>query len=68
MPKVICTNAKSVECGSEDERERPGRPKKFEDAELEALLNEDCCQTQKELADFLGVTQEVPFASDCVWR
>ena len=37
--------------------ERPGQPKKFEDEELEALLNEDCCQTQKELAESLGVIQ-----------
>ena len=26
--------------------ERPGKPKKFKDEELEALLDEDCCQTQ----------------------
>jgi len=30
----------------------------YEDAELEALLNEDSCQTQKELALILGVTQQ----------
>ena len=29
----------------------------FEDEELEALLDEDCCQTQEELAESLGVTQ-----------
>ena len=29
---------------------------KFEDEELEALLDEDCSQTQEELAEFLGVT------------
>ena len=28
----------------------------YEDAELEALLDEDSCQTQKELALTLGVT------------
>ena len=28
-----------------------------EDKELEALLDEDCCQTQEELAEPLGVTQ-----------
>ena len=33
--------------GLEDE-ERPGQPKKFKDEELEALLDEDCCQTQEE--------------------
>ena len=42
--------------GFKDE-ERPGQPKKFEDAELEALFDEDCCQTQEELAESLGVTQ-----------
>ena len=47
---------KSVDFGLEDE-ERPGQPKKFEDEELEALLDEDCCQTQEELAESLGVTQ-----------
>jgi len=29
----------------------------IEDAELEALFGEDPCQTQKELAESLGVTQ-----------
>ena len=29
-----------------------------EDAELEALLDQDLCQTQQELAKSLGVTQE----------
>ena len=47
---------KSGDFGSEDE-ELPGQPKKFEDEELEALLGGDCCQTQEELADSLGVTQ-----------
>jgi len=32
--------------------------RKYEDTELEALLNEDSCQTQKELALTLGVTQQ----------
>jgi len=31
------------------DKERSGRPKVYEDAELEALLDEDSCQTQKEL-------------------
>ena len=35
---------------------REKRPKTFEDAELEALLDEDPCQTQEELASALGVT------------
>ena len=30
----------------------------YEDAELEALLDEDSCQMQKELALTLGVTQQ----------
>ena len=47
---------KSSDFGLEDE-ERPGQPKKFKDEELEALLDEDCCQTQEEHAESLGVTQ-----------
>lgn len=43
---------------SVEDKERPGPVKKFEDAELEALLDEDSCQTQPELADSLGVTQQ----------
>lgn len=31
--------------------------KKFEDEELETLLDEDPCQTQEELAKSLGITQ-----------
>ena len=41
-----------------EDKERSGRPKVYEDAELEALLNEDSCQTQKELALTLGATQQ----------
>lgn len=41
-----------------DDRSREGRPKTFEDAELEALLDEDPCQTQNELASALGVTRQ----------
>ena len=33
-----------------EDKECSGRPKVYEDAELETLLNEDSCQTQKELA------------------
>ncbi|UYV75798.1 hypothetical protein LAZ67_13001387 [Cordylochernes scorpioides] len=40
------------------DKERGGRPIKFEDAELEALLDEDSSQTQEELAETLGVTQQ----------
>jgi len=41
-----------------EDKERSGRPKVYEDAELEALLNEDSYQTQKELALTLGVIQQ----------
>ena len=40
-----------------DDRPREGSQKTFEDAELEALLDEDPCQTQEELASSLGVTR-----------
>jgi len=33
-----------------EDKERSEKPKVYEDAELEALLDEDSCQTQKELA------------------
>ncbi|GFW45083.1 mariner Mos1 transposase [Trichonephila clavipes] len=36
-----------------------GREKGFKDAELEALLDQDPCQTQQELSGSLGVTQQV---------
>nr|QRH16695.1 transposase [Mayetiola destructor] len=39
------------------DKEWPGQPKKFEDAELQALLDENSCRTQKELALKLGVAQ-----------
>ena len=35
-----------------------GREKVFENAELEALLEQDSCQNQEELARSLGVTQQ----------
>ena len=41
---------------SDKERER--RPVKFEDAELEALLDQDSCLSQEELNKTLGVTQQ----------
>ena len=50
---------KSGDFGLEDE-ERPGQPKRFEDEELEALLDQDGCKTQEELAESLGVTQATP--------
>ena len=39
-----------------DDRPREGRQKTFEDAELEALLDEDPCQRQEELASASGDT------------
>lgn len=40
------------------DKERPGRSKTFDDEELETLLDEDPCQTQKELAESLGVSHQ----------
>ena len=39
------------------DRHGGGKEKIFEDSEFEALLVEDSCQTQEELAESLGVTQ-----------
>ncbi|UYV69575.1 SETMAR [Cordylochernes scorpioides] len=44
-----------------EDEERPGAPPKFEGEELEARLNEDPTQMQKELAKTLGVTQPAIF-------
>ena len=41
-----------------DDLPRGERPKTFEDAELEALIDEDPCQTQQKLASALGVTRQ----------
>ena len=41
-----------------EDRHSDGREKIFEDAELDALLEQDSCQNQKELARSLGVTQQ----------
>jgi len=38
-----------------EDKERVRKPKLVEDAELEALFDEDLCQTQEELAETLGV-------------
>ena len=35
-----------------EDGERPGQPKKFEDADLDDIHEEDPCQTQKELFFF----------------
>ena len=41
------------------DKERTGQPKKFEDNELQVLLDEDSSQTQSQLAEQLGVTQQI---------
>lgn len=40
-----------------EDKERSGQPKKFEDEELTALLDEDSCQTLRELATSLEVDE-----------
>jgi len=41
-----------------EDKPRSGQPKKFENKELEALLEEDQSQTQEELVESLGITQQ----------
>jgi len=41
-----------------EDKERPGQPKKFEDTELQSVLDEDDTQTQQQLAEQLGVAQQ----------
>ena len=41
-----------------EDRHRGGKEKIFKDSESEALLAEDSCQTQEELAESLGATQK----------
>ena len=41
-----------------ENRHGGGKKKIIEDSELEALLAKDSCQTQEELAEPLGVTQQ----------
>jgi len=41
--------------------ERAGKPNRFEDAELEALLNGDPCQMQGELSESLVVARSTIF-------
>lgn len=38
----------------------------FEYEELEALLHEDCYQTQEELGESLGVTQAAKLSAICI--
>ena len=46
------------------DKERPGQLKKFYDQQLQAFLNEDACQTRKQLAELLNVAQQT--ISDCL--
>lgn len=39
------------------DKDRPGKAKKFEDIELQTLLDRDSCQTQQQLAEQLGVSR-----------
>jgi len=41
-----------------ENKPRSGQPKKFEDKKLEALFEEDQSQTQEELVESLGITQQ----------
>ena len=41
-----------------EDRDAGGKEKIFEDSELEALRAEDSCQTQEELSELFGVTQQ----------
>ena len=55
-----------------EDKKRSGKPKVYEDAELEALLDQDSCQTQEKLARTLGVTQQeishpLIIPSDQIW-
>ena len=42
-----------------EDKERSGRPRAFEGEELQALVDEDLCQTQKQLAEALNCAQSV---------
>ena len=40
------------------DKDRPGQPKKFQDAELQALLDEDYTETQQQMAEKLNVGRQ----------
>ena len=42
-----------------EDKERSGRPRAFEDEELQALVDEDPCQMQKQFAEALNCAQSV---------
>ena len=58
LPETICRDwfrhFKNNDFDVED-KDRSGAPKRFEEEELEALLHEDSCQVQVELAESLEV-------------
>jgi len=57
--EIVVSDFKSLKTEFDvKDKERSGRSKVYEDAELQALLDEDSCQTQKEFAIMLGVTQQ----------
>ena len=49
---------KSGDFNEKEDKKRGKPPKKFEDSELQALLDEDDAQTQQQLADQLNVTRK----------
>ena len=44
-----------------EDKERSGQPKKFADAELEAILEEGTCQMQEEHAEELAVVHSTVY-------
>ena len=42
-----------------NDHERSGAPLKVNDEELQTLLDKDSCQTEKQLSEQLGVTQQL---------
>ncbi|GFV61877.1 mariner Mos1 transposase [Trichonephila clavipes] len=54
----LCFRRFAIDGCSVEDQHGGGREKVFEDAELEALLDQDSCQTQQELSGSLGVTQQ----------
>ena len=47
--------------GKQEDKKHGQSSKKFEDVELQTLLDEDDSQTQKQLAEQLGVSQQATF-------
>ena len=57
MREVVVSDFKNLRMVNlTSKTKKSGRPKMYEDAELEALLDEDSCQTQKELT--LGLNKQ----------